>query len=71
MISKTIFFIVSANINPDTGCPLNVETKCENCAEDQNRLGCACVLDSGDFIITANIFTPCRPGKKKNRNFLN
>jgi hypothetical protein len=35
---------------------------CETCAEDQNRLGCYCELDSGDEIVTASIFTPCPSG---------
>lgn len=48
------------NIDEETGCPLNVPHVCEYCAEDQNRLGCYCETDSGDFIVTANVFTPCR-----------
>jgi hypothetical protein len=42
---------------------VNVKHVCETCAEDQNRYGCYCELESGDPIVTANIFTPCPAGK--------
>jgi hypothetical protein len=56
-----------ANIDEDTGCPIGVDTVCEICAEDRNRLGCYCELDGGDEIVTASVFTPCPAGKNMNR----
>ncbi len=62
-----LFLFSLANIDEDTGCPLNVDHVCATCAEDQNRLGCYCELASGDPIVTASVFTPCPAGKNTNR----
>jgi hypothetical protein len=63
-----LFLCLLANLDEDTNCPLNVNHECKSCAEDQNRYGCYCELDTGDAIVTANIFTPCPAGKSNKSN---
>lgn len=56
--AQTVCNAQYTDFDDTTGCPLNVDHVCAYCAKDNNRLGCYC---EDDEIITANIFTPCRP----------